>query len=105
MLSAVMLLAALAIKLDSPGPALFRQKHYDYNNRLIEAFKFRSMHQHQSDATAETQTTRAGRFIRKTSLDELPQRFNVFIGSMSMVGPRAHDTATKAAGILFEEAA
>ncbi|MPQ66302.1 MULTISPECIES: undecaprenyl-phosphate glucose phosphotransferase [Pseudomonas] len=111
LLSPIMLLTALAIKIDSPGPVLFRQKRYGYNNRLIEVFKFRSMHQHQSDANAETQTTRGdpritrvGRFIRRTSLDELPQLFNVFIGSMSMVGPRPHATATKAAGILFEEA-
>ncbi|EPN01172.1 capsular polysaccharide biosynthesis protein PslA [Pseudomonas syringae pv. actinidiae ICMP 19070] len=111
LLSPVMLLVALAIKLDSPGPVLFRQKRYGYNNRLIEVFKFRSMHQHQADATAEQQTTRGdsritrvGRFIRKTSLDELPQLFNVAAGSMSMVGPRPHATATKAAGLLFEQA-
>ncbi|KPC28232.1 Undecaprenyl-phosphate galactosephosphotransferase [Pseudomonas syringae pv. cilantro] len=110
-LSPVMVLVALAIKIDSPGPVLFRQKRYGYNNRLIEVFKFRSMHQHQADATAEQQTTRGdaritrvGRFIRKTSLDELPQLFNVVAGSMSMVGPRPHATATKAAGILFEQA-
>jgi Undecaprenyl-phosphate glucose phosphotransferase len=111
LLSPVMLLVALAIKLDSPGPVLFRQKRYGYNNRLIKVCKFRSMHQHQADATAEQQTTRGdarvtrvGRFIRKTSLDELPQLFNVVAGSMSMVGPRPHATATKAAGILFEQA-
>lgn len=110
-LSPVMLMVALAIKLDSPGPVLFRQRRYGYNNRLIQVCKFRSMHQHQADATAEKQTTRGdarvtrvGRFIRKTSLDELPQLFNVVAGSMSMVGPRPHATATKAAGILFEEA-
>ncbi|RMT83856.1 undecaprenyl-phosphate glucose phosphotransferase [Pseudomonas viridiflava] len=110
-LSPLMALVALAIKLDSPGPVFFKQKRYGYNNRLIEVFKFRSMHQHQADATAEKQTTRGdaritrvGRFIRKTSLDELPQLFNVVAGSMSMVGPRPHATATKAAGILFEQA-
>jgi Undecaprenyl-phosphate glucose phosphotransferase len=107
----VMVLVAAAIKLDSPGPVLFRQKRYGYNNRLIEVYKFRSMYQHHADATADMQTTRGdaritrvGRFIRKTSLDELPQLLNVFAGSMSMVGPRPHATATKAAGILFEEA-
>lgn len=107
----VMLLVAVAIKLDSPGPVLFRQKRYGYNNRLIEVFKFRSMYTDRSDANAERQTTRhddrvtrVGRIIRKTSLDELPQLFNVLLGSMSMVGPRPHATATKAAGILFEDA-
>lgn len=107
----LMLLIAFAIKFDSPGPVLFHQKRYGYNNRLIEVFKFRSMFHDQSDANAERQTTRnddrvtrVGRFIRKTSLDELPQLFNVLLGSMSMVGPRPHATATKAAGVLFEEA-
>jgi exopolysaccharide biosynthesis polyprenyl glycosylphosphotransferase len=107
----LMLVLAVIIKLDSPGPVLSRQKRYGYNNRLIEVFKFRSMFYHQSDANAERQTTRnddrvtrVGRFIRKTSLDELPQLFNVLLGSMSMVGPRPHATATKAAGVLFEDA-
>ncbi|MCU1716172.1 undecaprenyl-phosphate glucose phosphotransferase [Pseudomonas sp. 5P_3.1_Bac2] len=107
----LMLLIALAIKLDSRGPVIFRQKRYGYNNRLIWVFKFRSMYTHRADANAERQTTRdddritrVGRFIRKTSLDELPQLFNVLLGSMSMVGPRPHATATKAAGIPFEEA-
>ncbi|MBB3104849.1 undecaprenyl-phosphate glucose phosphotransferase [Azomonas macrocytogenes] len=107
----VMLILAVAIKLDSPGPVLFRQKRYGYNNRLIEVFKFRSMYHAKADANANRQTTRdddritrVGRFIRKTSLDELPQLLNVFLGTMSMVGPRPHATATKAAGVLFEEA-
>ena len=107
----VMLLIALAIKIDSRGPVFFKQKRYGYNNRLIEVFKFRSMYHEKSDANADRQTTRhddritrVGRFIRKTSLDELPQLINVFLGSMSMVGPRPHATATKAAGVLFEDA-
>lgn len=107
----LMLLIALLIKLDSPGPVLFRQRRYGYNNRLIEVYKFRSMYVERTDADAEAQTTRSdprvtrvGRFIRKTSLDELPQLLNVLGGSMSMVGPRPHATATKAAGVLFEDA-
>jgi Undecaprenyl-phosphate glucose phosphotransferase len=111
LLAPLMLGLALAIKLDSPGPVLFRQKRYGYNNRLIEVYKFRSMYHQMADANAERQTTRGdsritriGHFIRRTSLDELPQLLNVLQGSMSMVGPRPHATATKAAGILFEEA-
>ncbi|MCQ2993439.1 undecaprenyl-phosphate glucose phosphotransferase [Pseudomonas syringae] len=111
LLSPVMLAIAVAIKLDSRGPVFFWQNRYGYNNRMIKVCKFRSMYHHQSDATAAQQTTRddarvtrVGRFIRKTSLDELPQLFNVIAGSMSMVGPRPHATATKAAGILFEQA-
>ncbi|MEH6413481.1 undecaprenyl-phosphate glucose phosphotransferase [Pseudomonas sp. CGJS7] len=110
-LAPLMLLIALAVKLDSPGPVLFRQKRYGYNHRLIEVYKFRSMHHHLRDDHADRQTgrgdprvTRVGRFIRKTSLDELPQLLNVFGGSMSMVGPRPHATATKAANVLFEDA-
>ena len=107
----LMLLIAIAIKLDSPGPVLFRQKRYGYNNRLIEVYKFRSMYHQMADANAERQTvrgdariTRVGAFIRRSSIDELPQLFNVLLGSMSMVGPRPHATATKAAGVLFEDA-
>jgi polysaccharide biosynthesis protein PslA len=110
-LSPLMLLTALLIKLDSPGPIFFRQHRYGYNNRLIGVLKFRSMYQHARDANAERQTTRndqritrVGRLIRKTSIDELPQLFNVLRGNMSMVGPRPHATATKAAGVLFEDA-
>ena len=111
LLCPLMLLIALAVRLESPGPALFRQKRYGYNQRLIEVWKFRSMHHHLRDEHANRQTarndprvTRVGRFIRKTSLDELPQLFNVLAGSMSMVGPRPHATATKATDVLFEDA-
>jgi Undecaprenyl-phosphate glucose phosphotransferase len=111
LLSPILLLTALAVRLDSEGPALFRQKRYGYNDRLIRVFKFRSMYVNQTDRNAERQTTRedpritrVGRFIRKTSIDELPQLFNVLLGNMSIVGPRPHATATKAAGVPFEEA-
>jgi Undecaprenyl-phosphate glucose phosphotransferase len=111
-LSPVMALTALAIKLDSRGPVLFRQKRYGFNNELIEVYKFRSMYVESSDATAaklvtkgDPRVTRVGRFIRKTSLDELPQLFNVvFKGNLSLVGPRPHAVHAKAVDRLYDEA-
>ena len=109
-LSPVMLLTALAIKLDSRGPVLFKQKRYGFNNELIEVYKFRSMYVEQSDATAaklvtkgDPRVTRVGRFIRKTSLDELPQLFNVIKGELSLVGPRPHALQAKAADRLYQD--
>src|SRR5204862_6797516 len=94
----VMALVALAVKLDSPGPVLFRQKRFGFNNERIDVFKFRSLYHHQADPNAvkvvtkdDARVTRVGRFIRKSSLDELPQLFNVvFRGNLSLVGPRPH---------------
>lgn len=110
MISPVMLLCAIAIKLDSKGPVLFRQNRYGYNNKLISVFKFRTMYHEKRDENCEIQTTkddpritRIGGFLRRTSLDELPQLFNVISGEMSLVGPRPHAINTKAAGRLFEE--
>jgi Undecaprenyl-phosphate glucose phosphotransferase len=108
----VMALVALAIKLDSRGPILFRQKRYGFNNELIEVYKFRSMYVDQTDATAaklvtkgDPRVTRVGRFIRKTSLDELPQFLNVvFKGNLSLVGPRPHAVHAKAVDRLYDEA-
>jgi Undecaprenyl-phosphate glucose phosphotransferase len=109
LLAPLMLLVAAAIKLDSRGPVLFRQKRYGFNNELIEVFKFRSMHTDRCDATAsklvtknDPRVTRVGRFIRKTSIDELPQLFNVLIGNLSLVGPRPHALEAKAAGDLYD---
>jgi Undecaprenyl-phosphate glucose phosphotransferase len=105
----VMAAVALAIKLDSRGPVLFRQKRYGFNNELIEVFKFRSMYVDQCDASAsklvskgDPRVTRVGRFIRKTSLDELPQLFNVVRGELSIVGPRPHALQAKAADKLYD---
>ena len=110
-LAPVMLAVAVAVKLDSKGPALFRQKRFGFNNEMIEVFKFRSMHVEQSDATAsrlvtkgDPRVTRVGRFIRKTSLDELPQLFNVvFKGNLSLVGPRPHAAHAKAEERLYDQ--
>ena len=111
-LSPLMLLVALAIKLDSKGPVLFTQRRYGFNNQLIEIYKFRSMYAEAADAAADRlvtrddpRVTRVGRFIRKTSLDELPQLFNVvFTGNLSLVGPRPHAIHAKAAQHLYNEA-
>ena len=110
-LAPVMLLTALAVKLDSRGPVLFRQKRYGFNNELVEVFKFRSMYTDRCDAYAsrlvtkgDARVTRVGRFIRKTSLDELPQLFNVLLGDLSLVGPRPHALQAKAGAQLYDEA-
>jgi Undecaprenyl-phosphate glucose phosphotransferase len=111
LLSPLLLLTALAIKLDSPGPVLFKQKRYGFNNELIEVFKFRSMYADKLDPTAsklvtrgDPRVTRVGRFIRKTSIDELPQLINVvFKGDLSLVGPRPHAVHAKAANRQYDE--
>jgi Undecaprenyl-phosphate glucose phosphotransferase len=109
-LSPVLALVALAVRLDSKGPVLFRQKRYGFNNELIEVFKFRSMYVNQADTNAsklvtrgDPRVTRVGRFIRKTSLDELPQLFNVLKGELSLVGPRPHALQAKAADRLYQD--
>ena len=102
LLAPVMALIALAIRLDSPGPIFFRQRRHGFNHEEIVVWKFRSMKQEAADATASRQVThdddrvtRIGRFIRKTSLDELPQLLNVIAGEMSLVGPRPHAIGMK----------
>ncbi|MFV0474913.1 MAG: undecaprenyl-phosphate glucose phosphotransferase [Pikeienuella sp.] len=98
LLSPLLLLVAIAIKIDDPsGPVFFMQKRLGFNNREFEIYKFRSMYQHRQDDKAirqatkgDPRVTRVGRFIRATSIDELPQLLNVLNGSMSLVGPRPH---------------
>ena len=95
-LSPVLLGVAVAVKMSSPGPIVFRQKRYGVGGREIDVYKFRSMRvappsDHVKQATQnDDRITKVGRIIRKTSLDELPQFFNVLQGSMSIVGPRPH---------------
>ncbi|MCH8240510.1 MAG: exopolysaccharide biosynthesis polyprenyl glycosylphosphotransferase, partial [Proteobacteria bacterium] len=109
-LSPVMALVALAVKLDSPGPVFFKQMRHGFNNELIKVYKFRSMYTELADGDAarlvtrdDDRVTRVGRFIRKTSLDELPQLFNVLTGGLSLVGPRPHALQAKAGDALYND--
>ena len=99
-LAPVLLLVAAIVKLDSPGPALFRQQRLGFNNNVIVVYKFRTMKHGpvSEDGVPQAQrgdkrVTRVGRFLRRSSLDELPQLFNVLKGEMSLVGPRPHAVA------------
>ena len=110
LLAPLMALIAIAVKLDSKGPVLFRQKRYGFNNELIEVLKFRSMYVDCCDATAsklvekdDPRVTRIGRLLRKSSIDELPQLINVVRGELSLVGPRPHALKAKAGGFLYDE--
>lgn len=107
----LMALLALLIRIDSRGPALFIQERFGFNNRVIRVLKFRTMYTDLADASGAQQTvrddprvTRVGRWLRATSLDELPQLINVLRGDMSLIGPRAHALRMKAAGTLYHEA-
>lgn len=93
----VMLIIALLIKLDSPGPVFFRQKRHGFNHEIFYAWKFRTMkhrppeeNSFQQATKNDNRITRLGKFLRKSSLDELPQLLNVLSGEMSLVGPRPH---------------
>ncbi|GAA0666994.1 lipopolysaccharide/colanic/teichoic acid biosynthesis glycosyltransferase [Sphingomonas insulae] len=104
----VLLVTALLIRLDSPGPVLFRQPRMGRGNTLFSMLKFRSMRSDLCDARGDRSTardddrvTRVGRFIRATSIDELPQIFNVLRGEMSIVGPRPHALGSLAGDKLF----
>jgi putative colanic acid biosynthesis UDP-glucose lipid carrier transferase len=95
--SPLMLLIAIGVKLSSPGPVLFKQKRHGWDGKSIKVYKFRSMVQHHEQGGQVTpathndaRVTRFGALLRRTSLDELPQFFNVLQGRMSIVGPRPH---------------
>jgi lipopolysaccharide/colanic/teichoic acid biosynthesis glycosyltransferase len=106
-----MLVIAVSIKFDSQGPVLFKQKRLGANNLPFNLLKFRSMYVEKADPLGQQLTragdpriTRVGRFLRMTSLDELPQLINVLKGEMSLVGPRPHPLAASAAGISYARA-
>lgn len=107
----LMALIALAIRLDSRGPVLFKQERFGFNNNGIRVFKFRTMRIEQTDLTGAARTTpddprvtRVGHILRRLSLDELPQLLNVVLGDMSLVGPRPHVMAMMAGERLYHEA-
>lgn len=109
-LAPLMLVVAICIKLDSRGPVFFKQPRVGRNNLPFQIYKFRSMRQETSDLAGARSTgrdddriSRFGRFIRKTSIDELPQLINVVKGDMSMVGPRPHALGSTAEDRLFWE--
>jgi len=99
LISPLMLAIAVVVKLNTPGPVLFKQRRYGLDGQEIIVWKFRSMTVCEDGETVsqarkcDPRTTRFGRILRRTSLDELPQFFNVLMGSMSIVGPRPHAVA------------
>lgn len=108
LLGPLLILVALAVKLDSRGPVFFRQDRVGRGNRLFKVLKFRSMRVEQADALGsrsasrdDDRITRVGRIIRATSIDELPQLLNVLLGDMSLVGPRPHALGSLAGDRLF----
>jgi lipopolysaccharide/colanic/teichoic acid biosynthesis glycosyltransferase len=110
LLSPLLIAVAVAVKLQDRGPVFFVQRRMGRGNRFFNMYKFRSMTQALGDATGsvsaskdDKRITPVGRFIRKTSIDELPQLFNVLLGDMSLVGPRPHATGSLAGDKLFWE--
>lgn len=107
-LAPLLIAVAIAIRMDSEGPIMFRQIRVGQGNRQFRIFKFRSMYHLKTDASGlrsagrdDDRITTVGRFIRRTSIDELPQLLNVLRGDMSMVGPRPHALGSTAGNALF----
>jgi len=108
--SPIMLVTALAVKVTSKGPILFEQERFGFNQKTIRVLKFRSMYVDKGDVSGQRRTVRndprvtpVGRFIRRFSIDELPQLLNVILGDMSIVGPRAHAVAMTVGGRYYDE--
>jgi Undecaprenyl-phosphate glucose phosphotransferase len=102
LLMPLLCVVAILIRIEGPGPILFRQMRMGLNNNLFRIYKFRTMHAHMTDRLSFRQTSRSdprvtkvGRVIRKLSIDELPQLLNVLLGDMSLVGPRPHAPGTR----------
>ncbi len=110
LLAPLMAMIAILIKLTSPGPVFFRQPRFGFNNRPFQVLKFRTMHASQQDVSGAMRTQRGdprvtwiGRILRRTSLDETPQLFNVLRGEMSIVGPRPHAVEMRVDDHLYHE--
>lgn len=109
-LSPLLIGVAIAIRLTTPGPALFRQWRYGLRNVPFEVYKFRTFYADRSDQTGVKQTvandnrvTPLGRVLRRTNIDELPQLINILLGQMSLVGPRPHAMGMLADGVVYEK--
>jgi Undecaprenyl-phosphate glucose phosphotransferase len=111
LLSPILAVTALLIRFTSPGPILFVQPRVGFNNETIRVFKFRTMYTHMTDIGARQTTTKddpritpVGKWLRRLSIDELPQLFNVLQGSMSLVGPRPHGTEMMVGDRFYHDA-
>lgn len=109
-ISPILLLVAIAIRVESAGPVLFRQPRHGFNNTIFHIYKFRTMYVDRGDASGRERTrqndprvTHIGRFLRRWSIDELPQLFNVLKGEMSLIGPRPHPVGMLAADADYRE--